>query len=290
MAGLDVTLLTEPWFEDLKELFMVRAVGLVAVGAALRHRRMLPQEGTPLLWMAAIAVVIDGVGLEELFGDRAVGIVAACAGHLPLAEGHVGGTHELCPALDVALSTGLDLGGLGELTPLGDVLHDPMAVGASQVPQLMGTALPVETGGLLMALQTDRIALRDRRGVLLRKGDQPLESCAPRLHVGLARAVAALAAEGLLSVSRVLEKEFTHGGGGELLEWLDVAGFAGLSPHIARRKGCWGPLGGRLDLTLQGRRAYQDCHPHEGWNQRCEEKSPAGVSHAKPSTEFANMP
>jgi hypothetical protein len=88
----------------------------------------------------------------------------------------------------------------------------------------------------------------------------------------------------------VLEKELAHGDCREPLEWLGVAGFAGLSPHKTRRKCCWGPLGVRLDLSLQGRRAYQDCHPHEGENESCEEKSPVGVSHAEPSAEFANMP
>lgn len=250
MAGLHVTLLTKPWLEDLEELFMVRAVGVVAVGAALHHRRVLPQEGAPFLRMAGIAVVIDGVALEELVGDRTVGVMTACAGHLSLPQRHVRGTHELCPALEVALPAGLDLGGLGKLTPLGDILHYPMAVGASEIPQLMGAAPPVEAGGLLMALKANRIALLDRSGVLFRKGDQPVESRAPRLHMGLARAVAALAAEGLFSVSRVFEKEFAHGSGRELLEWLGVAGLTGLSPHKATRKYCWGWLGGRLDLPL----------------------------------------
>src|SRR5512132_126536 len=41
MAGLDVTLLTKSWLENLEERFMVRAVGVVAVRAALQHRRVL---------------------------------------------------------------------------------------------------------------------------------------------------------------------------------------------------------------------------------------------------------
>lgn len=133
MAGLDVTLLTKSWLEDLEERFMVRAVGVVAVRAALQHRRVLPQKGAPLLRVAGIAVVIDGVTLEELFGDCTVGVMTACAGHLALPQRHMGGAHELCPALEVALPAGLDFGGLRKLAALGDIRHDLMARGAGQV-------------------------------------------------------------------------------------------------------------------------------------------------------------
>ena len=69
-----------------------------------------------------------------------------------------------------------------------------------------------------MAIQTDGIALGHRCGVLLRKGDQPLEGGSPRLRMGLAGAVTVLAAERLLGISRVIEEELPHGGGGKALK------------------------------------------------------------------------
>ena len=218
VTSLDVALLTESRFGDLEQFFVVGAVGFVAVGATLRHRWVFPQKRTPLLGMAGVTVLIDGVGLEEVLGDGAMRIVTARAGHLALPEGHVGGAHELRAALGVALSAGLDFSGFGELAALGVIVHDTVAVGAGQVSQLMGTALPVEAGGFLVAFQTDGIALGDRRGVLLRKGNQPLEGGPPRLRMSLAGAVAVLAAERLLGVSRVIEEELPHGGSGKPLE------------------------------------------------------------------------
>jgi hypothetical protein len=84
MTGLHVTQLTESRFGKLEERFVVRAVGFVAVGAALCHRRVFPQKGTPLLRVTGITVLVDRVGLEEALGDGAVGVVTVRAGHLPL--------------------------------------------------------------------------------------------------------------------------------------------------------------------------------------------------------------
>src|SRR6266508_637637 len=84
MTGLHMTQLTESRFGKLEELFVVGAVGFVAVGAVLRHGRVFPQKGASLLRVTGIAVLVDGVGLEEALGDGAVGVVTARAGHLPL--------------------------------------------------------------------------------------------------------------------------------------------------------------------------------------------------------------
>src|SRR3990172_3275066 len=215
VAALHVALLAEPWFGDLEELLVVGSVGLVAVGAALRRRRMLPEEGAALLRMAGVAVLVNGVGLEELLRRRAVGVVAGHAVHLPFPERHVGRAHELGLALEVALPAGFDHSGLGELTSLGDVYHHPMAVGAGDVTRGVRASLPVEAGSLFVALEADGVALLHRRRVFRAEGDEPAHALASAcIHVGLARAVARLAAESLLSVSRMLQEEFPHGGRG----------------------------------------------------------------------------
>ena len=82
---------------------------LVAIRAILHHRRVLPQERTTALHMAAQAVF--GCGrLKQLLGIRtAVRIMTTRARDLALAIRHVGRTLELCTAHLVALQAQLRL-------------------------------------------------------------------------------------------------------------------------------------------------------------------------------------
>src|SRR5581483_354696 len=130
MPGLHVALLAQARPRELEHLVVVAAVGVVAVQAALRHRGVLPEERPALLGMAGVAGLVDRVLLEERRGDRAVRVVARRAGHLPLAERHVGGLELGRPLLDVALPAGLDLGRQPELRLGRDVPHHLVAVGA----------------------------------------------------------------------------------------------------------------------------------------------------------------
>jgi hypothetical protein len=281
MTSLDVTLLTESRFGDLEQFFVVGAVGFVAIGAILRHRWVFPQKRTTLLGVTGVTVLVDGVGLEEVLGNAAMRIVTARAGHLAFPQGHVGGAHELRAALGMALPAGLDFGGLGELVALGVIVHDAVAIGAGQVPQLMGTALPVEARGFLVAVQTDGITLGDRRGVLLRKGDQALEGSPARLRMSLAGAVAVLAAEGFLGVSGVIEEELPHGCGSKALEGVCMAGLTGFRADEVSRGWLRGHSASRLDLALQQWRKCDD-YSDEGNDENCNQHAPASVSHAEP--------
>ena len=61
----------------------------MTIGAVLHDRRVLPQEGTAPFGVATEAILIERA-LNQLFGiGRAVRIVAARAGHLAFAEGHM---------------------------------------------------------------------------------------------------------------------------------------------------------------------------------------------------------
>src|SRR6476661_971291 len=225
----DVTLLTEPRLRHLQHVLVIRAVRVVAVGAALDLGRVIPQEGPALLGMAPEAGVVERRLVEQRRCHGPVRIVTRGAGHLALAERHVRRPHRLGPSLDVAAAAGLDDGFLRELVTGGDVLHDLVAVRAGHVPRLVRAPLPEETGALGVARQAHRVPLLHRGGVVLREGDQASLALAPaRVHVVLAGPVTVLAGVGLIRVAGLLEEDAPHPRVGELVERFLVAPLAGL--------------------------------------------------------------
>src|SRR5689334_1060179 len=87
----------------LQQLRIIASMGLVAVGAVLHHRRVLPQERTTALRMAAQAVLVH-CSLDQLARiRRAMRIVAAGARYLALAIRHVRRTLQLGATHLVAL-------------------------------------------------------------------------------------------------------------------------------------------------------------------------------------------
>ena len=84
---------------------MVGAMRYVAIHAVFAYRRMLPKEGTALLRVALIALIVDR-GL----GDHAVSlgpmrIVAICAADLALTNRVMRGLPDLCPDVGMAGKT-----------------------------------------------------------------------------------------------------------------------------------------------------------------------------------------
>ena len=54
MIGFAVALLAQEWLPDLQHAGLVGAVRIMAIGAILTHRLMLPQEGAAFFRMALI--------------------------------------------------------------------------------------------------------------------------------------------------------------------------------------------------------------------------------------------
>src|SRR3990170_1140659 len=260
VLGLRVALLAEPRPRQLQHRLVVRAVGIVAVRAALDHRLVAPEKGTPLLRVAGEARVVHRRLLEQGGRDGPVRVVARGAGHLALAHRHVRAPHRLGSLLEVAGAAGLDLGGLGELALRRGVLHQLVAVGAGHVAGLVAAPLPEDPGALGVTVEADRVPLLHRRLVVLREGDHPAHAlAAARVHVRLAWAVAALAGAGLLGTARLEEEEAPHPGLGELAERLLVTALAGLRADVVAVRGC-GRGGGRLCrlLGVGGERKAED--------------------------------
>src|SRR5579883_1003775 len=85
-------------------------MGIVTVGAVFHDRRVLPQKWPAALGVAAVTVFVDG-RLQQLAGiGAAMRIVAAGAGDLAFAIGHVRRAQQLGAAHFVTLQAELGLG------------------------------------------------------------------------------------------------------------------------------------------------------------------------------------
>ena len=80
MARVDVTLRAESRIGNFEQPVVHRTVGLVAAGAVLNRRRMLPEKGPAPLRVAGIAVLVDACLLELGRIRTAVRIVAVGTG------------------------------------------------------------------------------------------------------------------------------------------------------------------------------------------------------------------
>ena len=89
MAAAVVAGVADARHTDLQELGIVRAMGFMAIRTVFQHRRVLPEKGASALSVATQTVLVDRA-LNQLAGiGRAMWIMAACAGNLAFAIGHV---------------------------------------------------------------------------------------------------------------------------------------------------------------------------------------------------------
>ena len=102
-----VALLTQVRTRPDEELVVVGPVRLMTVQAALAHRRVFPEERSPLFGVTGVADLVDGIGIQQRPGRRAVRVVAVDAGHFAFGQRHVRAPAELGALLLVALVTGL---------------------------------------------------------------------------------------------------------------------------------------------------------------------------------------
>src|SRR6516165_1920186 len=76
MALLNMATLTELWPPQGEQRFVIGAVRRMAIHAVLAHRRMLPEERTPLILVAGVTLIVDGVGADQFLGLGSVHVVA----------------------------------------------------------------------------------------------------------------------------------------------------------------------------------------------------------------------
>src|SRR6185436_2975265 len=110
VTRVEVAALAEEGLLRDQHLVVVRPVGVVAVQAVLAHGRVLPEERAALLRVALQALLVDVGGVDHLRAGGVVGLVAARALHLALADGMVGRAQRLAADRLVAAEAGLALG------------------------------------------------------------------------------------------------------------------------------------------------------------------------------------
>src|SRR5687767_5410478 len=102
-----VALLTKVGTRPYQQLVMVGTMRLVTVDTTLADGRVFPEERPPLFGVAGVADVVDGIGVQQGTGGRAVRVVTVDAGHLAFGQRHVRTPAELGPLLFVTLEAGL---------------------------------------------------------------------------------------------------------------------------------------------------------------------------------------
>lgn len=133
---------------------------LVAISAIFKDGRMLPQERTPSLCMASVAVLIDAVLFEHGGVGAAMGVVTVRADNFTFPHGHVRRTHELGFSLQMTLAADFNLRSLdkerrhiGELGQLlsARLFHNRVAIDTRHAATLVRAGVPVGLNAALMA-------------------------------------------------------------------------------------------------------------------------------------------
>src|SRR6056297_352721 len=196
MSGLGVTALAEHRPAQAEHARVARAVGLVAIGAVLGHRGVLPDERTAGLRMALPAGVVHRLARHLQLRGGAVRAVTGAAVHLALVQRMGVGLLRRDLLGAVAVVAHLRLGGSGEHRVVR--LVRAVAVRTGHLVGVMGRAVPGHGDRGLVAAQAHGVLLLHRRGLLVRaEVDHRRARVAPAHAAGVlaARAVTGLALE-----------------------------------------------------------------------------------------------
>ena len=126
----------------------------MAIQAVLAYRRVFKEKWPALLRVAAVANLIDAIGLEKRGGRGTVRIVAIDAGDFALKQRHVRTLVEFGPLHLVASKTGL-IDGLASREPMGGkIRHGIVAIAAGEIVVLVNRAVPKDSRAALVTGET----------------------------------------------------------------------------------------------------------------------------------------
>ena len=240
-----VALLAKVGTRPHEQLVMVGTMRLVTVDATLADRRVFPEERPPLFGVAGVADVVDGIGVQQGTGRRAVRVVAVDAGHLALWKRHVRTLAELRTLLLVTLEAGLGDALPGLKAGVRDLLHGIVAVGAAEIALLVPRSRPVHASATLVAGQA--LGILDVHGSAPAPGEPDQRGLVERVPgVVRPRSVAGFAALPLTIALRIQAEDLRMQRLAEMLVLLAVAFDA---PRLAD---VLGRLRGRVHDNLHG--------------------------------------
>ncbi len=108
MTSVVMTILAETGSSFDQHGFMAAAMRRVTDGAVLGYRRMFPDPGATFLGMAAVTELINTFGLDHVFGQGAMGIMAIRTFDLALNDGMV--RHLIGIGADILMTAETHLG------------------------------------------------------------------------------------------------------------------------------------------------------------------------------------
>ena len=247
-----------------------RAVRVMAQGAVLGRRRMLPQERPALLRVAGVAGLIHRRFDQHAGAGRSMRTMAVAASHLAEAHRMRGRLGEVRPFLAVAFVADLRLCCHREH---GVALRVYLvAIVAGNVVAVVRARMPAGAGIALMALQAELVALfRRQEG----RGLETVDAIRPAAGLGvlLARAVAGLALQtregsalvGAVGMLGLENREHRKIAAVDVAHQTGVgAGFGVFRAHAGRRRGRLGCLVGWLvGCSGTERKAGQQHRKHQ---------------------------
>ena len=263
-----VTLLAQERQRRDEQLLVIRAVRLVAVQAALAHRRVLPQERAALLRVTAGAELIHVVAAQQRIGRRAVRVVTVDAGDLPLEQRHVRALAELGALRGVTAEAGLVRVLEPEQRLIRGLRHRVVAVAARQSAHLVRRAGPEDERARAMALRW-HIAFICSGSCAEARVNETIVAGGRLLQVLAARAVTALAGAALELGARIRDERARVRGAIPVRRLDAVAAATQRVAHV---------LGGgrRRILRLGGRQRARE-RQHQGCCAQRLAESPAKI-------------
>lgn len=136
-----MTLLAQLRTLAIQQRRMVRAMHVVAQGAVLRDREVLPQEGPALLCVAGVAILVYRQLVQGRRTGAAVRIVAIAANHLAFPDGVPGSPERLGTDILVTPEADFSLG--GAFAHLVGLVNG-MAAGTGKILTFVDAGLPVQ--------------------------------------------------------------------------------------------------------------------------------------------------
>jgi hypothetical protein len=134
---------------------------LVAQQTILADGRVLEQVGAAQLAVAAPALFIDRIVIEQPVSPGMMRVMTGAAGHDALADGMCIGLEVICPLLFMAFVADIRLAG-GHRNSI-DCSMRVVAIGTGGPSCLVGAAGPPQTNIALMAIEAHGILFLDRR-------------------------------------------------------------------------------------------------------------------------------
>lgn len=237
-----------------------RTVGIMAIVAAVRHRFMLPQEGTALLGMAIGAGITHRFEGQQGVSSRTMGIMAIRAGQQAFIHRVMRAHAELRPLLLVTSGAHSGLCGRGQYRVTRSM--QVVTVGTGQSGELVLAAHPVGSRILFMAAEAHVVLYLDRRHrpgrlatVELYAHRQPVGT--PVFRAGPVAGLTVMVVEGCQTVSTAGMGRLQYGiGRGDIMAIETVE-------HACRRiglftyPGCRSFLGPTLQRDAENENAHQ---------------------------------